>query len=239
MRQNGDDDYGLPHVDVVVPDDARELDADVALWRREQRGRLRRERIKRVFGPVTRYGLAAPLITGFLLIALISGTLMTVFGPRAAPPMQASLPADRPTAAAGEVGGLLPAVPVVIDGRQAPADQIRRGVIVMVPPGCRCEAMIQQLARQVLNRSFDLHLLADRRDGQSVAAAHRELIKIASKLHAIRPKIMDDSQNKLVTAYDAKGLTIVVVKAGGTVHEIFRDRTSVVPDLKLEMLAVG
>ncbi|WP_262402492.1 hypothetical protein [Actinomadura sp. CNU-125] len=41
MRSDGDpdpDDYGLPRVDIVVPDDARELDRDVVAYRREERG---------------------------------------------------------------------------------------------------------------------------------------------------------------------------------------------------------
>ncbi|HEY8479887.1 MAG TPA: hypothetical protein VIL71_08675, partial [Spirillospora sp.] len=89
MRPDGDDqepdDYGLPRVDVVVPDDARELERDVLAYRREQRRQRRRRRIRRLTRPLTRFGIAVPIIAVALLMALLSGILMTAFGPKPAP----------------------------------------------------------------------------------------------------------------------------------------------------------
>src|SRR5580698_10338607 len=73
------DDFGLPPVDIVVPDDARELDRDVQAYRRELRALRRQMRIGRLQGPLTRDGLVLPLLAGCLAIVLISGVLLTVF----------------------------------------------------------------------------------------------------------------------------------------------------------------
>lgn len=48
----GRDDGGLPPVNIVVPDDARELDREVLAYRRELRARRRRERLMRVLRPL-------------------------------------------------------------------------------------------------------------------------------------------------------------------------------------------
>ncbi|MFD0540170.1 hypothetical protein ACFQY7_46675 [Actinomadura luteofluorescens] len=112
MRPDGGDpepdDYGLPRVDVVVPDDARELERDVAAYHRERRRRRRRARARRLYRPLTRFGVAVPIIAGALLVALLSGVLMTAFGPRPAPRPTTAQLAPRPTASPGRVGGLLP-----------------------------------------------------------------------------------------------------------------------------------
>jgi hypothetical protein len=73
------DDFGLPPVDIEIPDDARELDRDVQAYRRELRAQRRRLRARRLHGPLTRDGMVLPLLAGCLVLALISGTLLTLF----------------------------------------------------------------------------------------------------------------------------------------------------------------
>lgn len=73
------DDSGLPPVDIEIPDDARELDRDVQAYRRELRARRRRERRMRLHAPLTRDGVVLPLLASCLVLALIAGTLLTVF----------------------------------------------------------------------------------------------------------------------------------------------------------------
>jgi hypothetical protein len=75
----GKDDFGLPPIDIEIPDDARELDRDVQAYRREQRALRRRLRAGRLRAPLSRDGMMLPLLAGCLLLALISGTLLTVF----------------------------------------------------------------------------------------------------------------------------------------------------------------
>jgi hypothetical protein len=73
------DDFGLPPVDIEIPDDARELDRDVQAYHRQLRAQRRRMRARRLHGPLTRDGMVLPLLAGCLVLALISGTLLTLF----------------------------------------------------------------------------------------------------------------------------------------------------------------
>jgi hypothetical protein len=73
------DDTGLPPVDIVIPDDARELDRDVQAYYRELRAQRRHERRHRLHRTITRDGIILPLLACCLILALITGTLLTVF----------------------------------------------------------------------------------------------------------------------------------------------------------------
>ena len=73
------DDFGLPPVDIEIPDDARELDRDVQAYHRELRALRRQLRLGRLRGPLTRDGLVLPLLAGCLAMVLISGVLLTLF----------------------------------------------------------------------------------------------------------------------------------------------------------------
>ncbi len=73
------DDTGLPPVDIEIPDDARELDRDVQAYYREQRARRRQQRRSRLNGFLAKDGIVLPLLACCLILALITGTLLTVF----------------------------------------------------------------------------------------------------------------------------------------------------------------
>jgi hypothetical protein len=73
------DDFGLPPVDIEIPDDARELDRDVQAYHRQLRAQRRRTRLRRLCGPLARDGMVLPLLAGCLVLALVSGTLLTLF----------------------------------------------------------------------------------------------------------------------------------------------------------------
>ena len=73
------DDTGLPPVDIEIPDDARELDRDVQAYYRERRAERRRQRHHRMHGRIARDGIVLPLLACCLILALIAGTLLTVF----------------------------------------------------------------------------------------------------------------------------------------------------------------
>jgi hypothetical protein len=73
------DEYGLPPVDIEIPDDARELDRDVQAYYRELRAERRRQRRRRLHGSLARDGIVLPLLACCLILALITGTLLTVF----------------------------------------------------------------------------------------------------------------------------------------------------------------
>jgi hypothetical protein len=73
------DETGLPPVDIEIPDDARELDRDVQAYYREQRAVRRQQRGLRLRGSLAKDGIVLPLLACCLILALITGTLLTVF----------------------------------------------------------------------------------------------------------------------------------------------------------------
>jgi len=66
------DDFGLPPVDIEIPDDARELDRDVQAYHREQRALRRHLRRRRLRGPLSSDGMVMPLLAG-CLVCLAAG----------------------------------------------------------------------------------------------------------------------------------------------------------------------
>jgi hypothetical protein len=222
MRHDGDDDYGLPRVDVVVPDDARELDADVAAWRREEREKRRRERMRRLLRPFTRHGLALPVLALTMALALVSGVLITFFGPRPVPQSPAA-PLASPTAPVGEVGGSLPDARVVVNSSSRPAESLRPALLVILPPECGCERQLHELARQAAGQSLRFYLLADlRAGGRTVREAHQDLRPMVDRITETVTGVVDDPANALASAYRAQGLTAVTVRADGLVAQVFR-----------------
>ena len=73
------DETGLPPVDIEIPDDARELDRDVQAYYRELRAQRRQHRGFRARGSLAKDGIVLPLLACCLILALITGTLLTVF----------------------------------------------------------------------------------------------------------------------------------------------------------------
>jgi hypothetical protein len=224
VRQSGDpDDYGLPHVDIVVPDDARELDSEILAYRREERRQRRRRRWRRLTSPLTRYGLAVPIIACALLIALVSGTVITVFGPEPAPRAPSGPVAQRPTASPGQIGGVLPDAEVAVPGHRKRLIDLRPAVLVIVPPGCECATTIDELSRQTNTYRIGLYLVADRRSATgSIEQSAKEMRKLAGAArHAVAIVARDDDA-VLARTYQASGLTAVFVHADGVVDDVVR-----------------
>lgn len=227
------DDYGLPRVDVVIPDDARELDADVLAYHREERRRRRRERLAGLARPLTRFGVAVPIIAGALLVALVSGMLMTVFGPRPGPRPTPARLAPVPSASPGRIGGLLPDGHVYQVARERTRALLRAqrpGVIALLPPGYRCQKVVAELAARTRDHRLHFWLVADRRP-----VTGREPVTIkglracAGTAHGGTPQLLDDPDTLLATAYApasgtaSRGLTAVFVRPDGVVTAVLQD----------------
>lgn len=73
------DDTGLPPVDIEIPDDARDLDRDVQAYHRELRAERRRQRWRSAHHRFGGDGIVLPLLACCLILALITGTLLTIF----------------------------------------------------------------------------------------------------------------------------------------------------------------
>jgi hypothetical protein len=148
----GRDDGNLPPVNIVVPDDARELERDVLAYHREQRIRRRRQRLLRLFRPFRMRGPGGqaaiiPLIAACLAISLVGGALLSVvtMSPALAPTVSPS-----PSAAAPATLKALPAGDIQLDGRTAPVDSLASSVVAIIPAGCRCDAALSRLSRQAV-----------------------------------------------------------------------------------------
>ncbi|XRQ11042.1 hypothetical protein ACN3XK_09160 [Actinomadura welshii] len=237
MRPDGDDpepdDYGLPRVDVVVPDDARELERDMLAYRREERRRRRRRQVRRLTRPLTRFGVAIPIIAGALLIALLSGALLTAFGPKPTPRPTSAQLAPRPSATPGKVGGLLPegSVDLVAGKRTAtPLRDLRPGVIGIVPPAYECESVIAELAGRTQENVLNFWLVADPRPaGDGKGTSLKELKACAGTAHYGKPLVLEDRAGVLAKAYapapgsqGGAGVTAVFVQPDGVVSEVMQ-----------------
>jgi hypothetical protein len=209
----GRDDYGLPPVEVEVPDDARELARDVQAYHRELRAQRRRHLAKRVYGPLTRDGMVLPLLAGCLALTLLAATLLTVFTARQA---AISLRPPRPGtshAGASRPGASLLNTLVFAAGRAEPLSSLPGAVLVLalVPPGCwRCLPDLKQLTAQAAQANLYL-----------VGVRGEQVDGLAHPLGLGTAHALDDSENMLPPRYRVTALTAVVVKSDGTVVREF------------------
>ena len=223
MRPDGDpdrDDYGLPHVDVVVPDDARELDRDLIAYRREERQRRRRTRLRRMVRPLTRYGLAAPIIALALLIAVVSGALLTTLGPRPVPTSTATATGRSstplaPTASPGVPGGPLPAGTVTYGSASHKIGDLQ-GIIALIPQNCACDETIKQLAARA--QPYDLKWFL-------VGAGSPDQAQLGRLTAAAGPGAIAavDQEGVLSRVFHASGLTVLLVHTDQIVRQIMPD----------------
>jgi hypothetical protein len=176
VNRGGDperDDYGLPPVDIEIPDDARELDRDIQAYHRELRVQRRNRLVRRLGGPLNRDGMVLPLLASCLALTLLAGTLLTMFTARHAVPstLQTTSAPQQSRPPVGQVGGLLPAASVIIG-----SDQIRAlrdfhpSVLALVPAGCGCAAAARRLSAQAGEAGVALYFVAT---GPAVSQAQK------------------------------------------------------------------
>jgi hypothetical protein len=155
----GRDDGSLPPVDVVIPNDARELARDVLAYRREVRSRRRRERMLRMLGPFGRIGFVRdggifPLIASFVALSLLAGTMLSVvtISPASAPTTAPTAPP--PTS--------LPVSSVrLYDGSIVPTTTLDGSLLALIPEYCDrdCGSTLQALAAQAKKASVGVYFV--------------------------------------------------------------------------------
>lgn len=142
------DDTGLPPVDIEIPDDARDLDRDVQAYRRELRAVRRRERRRRWHRSLGKEGVVLPLLACCLILALITGTLLTVFTATSNRSITGlpvtSAPSRTPEAEIVPIQ-TLPDAPIFVSG-SIPVDQLDQAMVMLVPAGCGCAGTFRWLA---------------------------------------------------------------------------------------------
>jgi hypothetical protein len=214
----GRDDYGLPPVDIEIPDDARELDRDVHAYYRELRAQQRRMLARRLCAPLSRDGMVLPLLAGCLALTLLAGTLLTVLttgqGVRPPPAQTTSSPGTAHLGPVpGAVGSLLPDQSVSVNGQQQPLRQLARGVLVLalIPTGCQCLPGVRQLARRARQAGAKTFL---------VGTQARQLITLSYRVGLGRSFAAVDSRNALSPFYRRSTLSALLVRAGGRVVSV-------------------
>jgi hypothetical protein len=215
---------------LLVPDDARSLDADRAAYLQELRGR-RGDRapatgVRRGLHGLTgrrlgRFGLSAPVIVLMLAAVAVVGSSLTIFSPSSGSSSALLAPlATNPPGSVGTVGGLLPDANLTVDGMQVPLRSARPAMIVLVPTACQgCGATLRSL--QVQGREYGLPLVLAGPSNQSGELEQLNAVELGgSGLVAVDPG------NVLTPPYQPNGITAVLVHQDGVVGAVVRDITS-------------
>lgn len=211
---SGRDDYGLPPVDIEIPDDARELARDVLAYHREIRSRRRRHLARRFFGPITRDGMVLPLLAGCLALTLVAATLLTVFTARQPidnlrPPTPASGSGASSSAINSQAATLIQTI-LYQDGQPMPLENLAGGpvlVLALVPPRCRCLTGLKELLVQAGHANTLIYL---------VGVHDAPVGGFAAALGMGQSQGLEDARDMLPAPYRVAALTAVLVRRDGT-----------------------
>jgi hypothetical protein len=210
------DDYGLPPVDIEIPDDARELDRDVLAYHRELRAGRRRRLTRRVRAALTRDGMALPLLASCLAFILLAGSTVTLFSAGrvlrgAARPMASA----SPPAPGTQISALLPDTTAQVDGKPVQLRTLVPLVLALVPSGCRCATALRRLSDQAAAARIPIYLVGTDDWMPEVKALAAQNAKDSAH-------VVDDAKDVLGSAYHRAGLTAVLVYADNSVSMIVR-----------------
>jgi hypothetical protein len=213
----GRDDYGLPPVEIEVPDDARDLARDVLAYRRELRSQRRRRLARQFFGPLTKDGMVLPLLAGCLALTLVAATMLTVFTARQPTP---GLRPSRPAAGTGQSARLAAALvntTLFAAGRPTAVESLPGTVVVLalIPPGCQCLADLQKLTIQASEAKTLIYL---------VGVHDARLNTLTAALGLGATLALEDSSDALPRPFQVAALTAVVVRLDGSALKVIPDR---------------
>ena len=202
------DDTGLPPVDIKVPDDARDLDRDVQAYRRELRAVRRGERRGRLHRSLSRDGVVLPLLACCLILALITGTLLTVFssspsptGPTGSGPSASAKPSA--TGLQMVTTQTLPDAMIAVPGASVPVEQL--DMVVLVPGNCHCTEAFRWLAGVASKAGVLAYVIFTPTTKAEVTGLYRQLtLKLRSTVTLAEEA---DNQNLLSPAKVPHGIT--------------------------------
>jgi len=214
------DDYGLPPVDIEIPDDARELEHDVQAYQRELRALRRQRLLRRLCGPIARDGMVLPLLASCLALTLLAGTLLTMFTTRraGAPATVRQTPSTAQPASpgVGQPGGPLPAGTLQANGEIIGLSTVRTAVLALVPAGCHCASAAKEVSRQASAANVKVYLIAE---GDSLSQ-----VKAMARAHRTATiRVASDPAGALNGTYHPSGLTVVLVDQAGLVRSVQRN----------------
>jgi hypothetical protein len=215
------DDYGLPPVDIEVPDDARALARDVQAYHRELRAKRRHKLLRRLRGPLARDSMVLPLLASCLALALLIGATVTMFSTARflQVPGQPTAAARAPTPATGRASPqALPPVPdttVQVAGKPTRLRSLVPAVLALIPSGCRCAVALRQLSVQAAAAGVPIYLVG-------TAALMTEVEALATQSGQHPAHVVDDTGDVLGSAYHPTGLTAVLAYADGSISTVVR-----------------
>jgi hypothetical protein len=219
------DDYGLPPVDVEVPDDARDLARDVQAYHRELRAKRRHKLLSRLRGPLTRDGMVLPLLASCLALALLIGATVTMFSTARflqvpGQPTTAAR-AQTPTAGRASRGTLPPNMPDTtarVDGKLTRLRLLVPAVLALIPSGCSCAIAVRQLSGQAVAAGVSIYLV-----GSGSWMTEVEALATQNGEGGQHPAhVVDDAGDVLGSTYHRAGLTAVLVYANGSISAVVR-----------------
>jgi hypothetical protein len=209
------DDFGLPPVDIEIPDDARELDRDVQAYQRELRALRRRRRASRLRGPLTRDGMVLPLLAGCLILALVTSTLLIMFAAdQTGMPDLPGHPTSQP--AAGKIGGPLPSGQLVVADKSVPLRTVTASmaaVLALIPQNCGCAATLRQLGASADQAHVVVYLVG-------TPDIMPQVFQLADQAGQKSAQVADDSSDVLGTTYGRSGVTAILVRSDGIVASV-------------------
>ena len=221
----GRDDGSLPPVNIVIPDDARELDRDVLAYRRELRAQRRRQRLMRLFRPFARRELGGhaailPLVATCVALSMLAGAMLSVvtISPASAPtlsrpPIASAAPADLTS---------LPSGTVQLDGRAVPVRSLVSSALALVSADCGCGPALRRLARQAAAAHVGLYFVGS-------GAAIPQLATLTAQYGAGAAAAVYDTGNVLGARYHPAGVTVLLVYSDATA----RIRRNLLPTFQL------
>lgn len=197
-----DDGSPLP-ANIVIPDDARDLDRDLLAYRRELRARRRQERLLRLLRPLRRHGLVGhgtivPMIATCVALSMLAGVLLSAV---------AVGPASAPTVPPGLVK--LPSGTFTVGGTSRPVRELRSVALALIPPGCACDQALRQLATDAHTAHAGLYFVGEGRAIPQIPA-------LTARDGGGTTTAAADPGNVLGAAYRPSGLTVVLVYNDGT-----------------------
>lgn len=205
---------GTDWASASAPDDISELTADISAYHRELRAARRHAQWRRLLARPFVAPMAVTVV-GFALAA-VAALLLSVFAPnRAAAPPTALPVATHPSAAVGQVGGLLPAVTLrkAAGGGSVQSLALRPAVMALLPLHCQCAPLLDSLAASVSAEHLPLSIVAP-------AGADAEAAALSGLLDRGNPQIYYDTNGVLASTFGATDLTLVTVDRDGTIFDI-------------------
>ena len=207
----GRDEYGLPPVDIEIPDDARDLDRDVQAYYRELRARRRHLRLRRLTSPLTRHGMALPLVAACLALTLLTGSLLTVLSGRHVAVLRNRSSPGPAQGVSASSAQQLPNVSVYLNSHEVELRSLTPAVLAWVPPVCLgCGQVLRQLARQAAQRRVHFYIVGH----------DTEVPGLVNLTNLVGPEysqqVINDTTNALASTYGLGGMTAIFAHSGGS-----------------------